>query len=424
MKKKTRSIQRSGMIILVLMVSFACRLPVGTDDTYSQAESLEATIAVLQTQAAETAQQLDAQQSQPHGVEDVPQPTTEAAEEDLPAADVAAGNSSFRGFVAVSDDLFRAYDFEGNPLGWEFAAPQKYFNENEVSVLPNVLYYTQYSGVETGIYKTDGAAAERLDFITSGNSSISIAVSPDGNKIAWSSGDWVDEAPEARIYIANLDGSEQQMIAELTGADQEEFWRVYHPLRWTEDGTLIYATGMTGIGGYLLFWGYNGMYEYDPASGETRTLVSDDERLGLCLSSISHNREMAAIVCGDGDAVVRVRQLESGIETAFPVFEGQNLAGSAKFSSDDTWLAYVTQTQNYDDERGKVVVVPVDGSQPPQVVSEINDGSFIVDGWLDGDRFLVTRNEIELNTSTIWIMNRDGSLARELVEGNFVGLMP
>ncbi len=342
---------------------------------------MEATITVLQTDVAAN------QAAQPHSLEDV-QPTPETD---------PINNQPYRGFVAVRDNQFHVYDFDGNPLGVQYpSGEQSYYGENEISVLPDVIYYTQYSADTTAVFRVDSSQTRQLGFIPSGNSPISIAVSPDGNKIAWSSADWPEGTPETQLYIANMDGGDQRLVAELTGADQEEYWRVYHPLRWTEEGSLIYATGLTGIGGYLLFWGYNGMYRYDPASGTNQTLVSDEERLGLCLSSISHDLTLVAIVCGDGDAVVRVRQLNSGVETAFPLVEGQNLAGSAKFSSDDTWLAYVTQTQNYEDERGKVVVVPVDGSQAPRIVAEIDAGSFIVQGWLDADRFLVTRNEIEI----------------------------
>lgn len=415
MIKNQKSIHLWVGMILILFVSFACRLPIGNDEP-QPGEDLEATITVLQTDVA--ANQAD----QPHSLEDV-QPTPEA-DQPTPEADPIV-NQPYRGFVVFRDNQFYGYDFNGNSLGMQYpAGQQSYYGENEVSLLPDVIYYTQFGEGITGVYRVDASQTQQLDFIPSGNSPISIAVSPDGNKIAWSSAEWAEGAPETQLYIANMDGSDQRLVAELTAADQAEYWRVYHPLRWTDDGRLVYATGLTGIGGYMLFWGYNGMYQYDPTSGTNQTLVSDEERLGLCLSSVSHDLMMVAIVCGDGDAVVRVRQLNSGVETAFPLVEGQNLAGSAKFSSDDAWLAYVTQTQNYEDERGKVVVVPVDGSQAPRIVAEIDGGSFIVQGWLDADRFLVTRNEIETNNSTIWIMSKDGALVQELVSGNFVGLMP
>ncbi len=353
-------------------------------------------------------QEVIEEEVQPHAVDDEQQPSEE----------------TYQGFVAHVGNQFTVYDFDGNPLGIQYpAGEQGYYGENEVSILPDAIYYSDF-GENSGVFRVDVTGTVPVDFININNDPISISVSPDGSKIAWSSSEWVDSAPETRLFIANPDGSNQQLVSEITAGEQEEFWRVYYPVRWTEDGTLLYATGLTGIGGYLLFWGYNGMYEYDPATGWIQTLVSDQERLGLCLSSVSHNREMAAIVCGDGDAVVRIRQLGSGIETAFPILEGQNLAGSAKFSTDDTWLAYVVQTQNFEDERGKVVVVPVDGSQEPRVVSSFNGGAFTVEGWLDADRFLVTRNDMASNNSSIWIMSKDGGLVQELVSGNFVGFMP
>ena len=163
------------------------------------------------------------------------------------------------------------------------------------------------------------------------------------------------------------------------------------------------------------------MFVHDPAANVNTTLVPDDERLGLCLSSISNDLRLAAIVCGEQPGV-RVRPLNNGPETSFPVLTDQGSAGSAKFSPSGEWLAYVIQRVNPDDELGKVVVVPSNGSAAPRIIAE-QQGTFTVEGWLDENSFLVTRSDFISNLSTIWRMNRDGSDITQLTDGQFLGFI-
>ena len=96
--------------------------------------------------------------------------------------------------------------------------------------------------------------------------------------------------------------------------------------------------------------------------------MDDQERLGICLSSISEDLTKIAIVCG-GERNVRVRSLDTGIETSYPILEDQTIAGAARFSPSGEWLAYVIQRADPAQEFGKIVVVPVDGSQPPRIIN-------------------------------------------------------
>ena len=314
---------------------------------------------------------------------------------------------------------FISYDFNGTPLGFDVPTQASdWIGDNEVSVFSDQVYYSEF-GENSGVFRVTQQSSQQLNFIDASSDPVSISVSPDGLRIAWGTSAWINNAPQTDLYLANIDGSNQRLIAQIPAADQTDYWRLYHPYGWTADGKLIYATGLTGIGGYLLFWGYNGMFVYDPAINASTTLVSDEERLGLCLSSVSDDLTMVAIVCGDQPGV-RVRHLSNGSETLFPVLADQVSAGSAKFSPSGEWLAYVIQRMNPDDELGKVVVVPVDGSAAPRVIAEVN-GIYTVEGWYDNDNFLVTRSDVISNAQTIWQINRDGSVVTQLVDGQFLG---
>jgi WD40 repeat protein len=220
-----------------------------------------------------------------------------------------------------------------------------------------------------------------------------------------------------------MDGSNQQLVDVISADEQVDLNLNFFPVRWTDDGRLIYATGMTGIGGYMLFWGFNGMYLFNPLNNSIRTLVDDQERLGICLSSISDDLTKIAIVCG-GEGNVRVRSLDSGTETIFPIIEDQALAGAARFSPSGEYLAYVVQRADAMQELGKIVVVPVDGSQPPRVLTTVEDGSFTVEGWVSEDYFLVTQTYMFTSEISVLKLNRDGSEVIHIADGKFMDFIP
>ena len=241
--------------------------------------------------------------------------------------------------------------------------------------------------------------------------------------ISWATSRWGVGELQTEIFYANVDGSNVQLIDSISGSEQVEFPRIFYPIRWTEEGRLLYATGMTGIGGYMLFWGYNGLFLYNPLDNSTRTLVDDDERLGICLSSASDDLEMISIVCG-ADNNVRVRSLNTGVETAFPKVQDQVMAGSAHFSPLSEWLAYVVQRADPMQELGKVVVVPTDGSQPPRILASIEDGSFTVEGWINETDLIVTQNNMSTSQSVVLRISRDSGEILQIANGKFIDFIP
>lgn len=75
-------------------------------------------------------------------------------------------------------------------------------------------------------------------------------------------------------------------------------------------------------------------------------------------------------------------------------------------------------------ELGKVVVVPVEGSQPPRVLTIVEDGSFIVEGWVSEDHLLVTRTYMSSGEVSVLKLHRDGSEVMQVAEGKFMDLLP
>jgi len=396
--------------LVFIMVSVACNMPINQTNPSPLADG-QATTEASQTVAISPIE-TQAGTEIAHSPERTSTPDPES---DLVAA-------RYLGFFNLQNQNFIARDFQGSELGINFpSGTSTWYGDNEVSVLKDAIYYSALDD-SFHVFRVDENGTQTLNFIES-TDPVSIAVSPDGQQIAWGTSSWIDNAPQTELYIANIDGSNLQMVDQILASDQKDGWFIFHPLQWTEDGKLVYATGMTGIGGYLIFGGYNGLRMVDPQTDSIDILVSDDELLGLCLSSVSDDISKIAIVCDDTSRAVRVRELGTGIETSYEVLPDQNTAGSARFSPSGIWLAYVIQRLNPEDEFGQVVVTAVDGKSPPRIIAKIEGGTFNIEGWIDEESFLVTRYDSE-GKGTQWRMNRTGTDVSQIAEGFFVGFIP
>lgn len=413
LQKKTPFLPFAFLLLIVFLIATACQLPVQQQADSSIEPDLEATIMALQTQMIEASQQ-----TEEPGSKETLSPTEPS---EIKQPDLSSGNL-YQGFYALQDGRFRAFDFNGNPLGVEFPAGNStWYGDNDINTFQDEIFYSEFSS-NSGVFRVNALGTQKLDFIEV-QDPVYIAISPDRQKIAWSTSSWGEGNLRTEIIYANLDGSNQQLIDSITADEQNDLNLNFFPVRWTDDGRLIYATGMTGIGGYMLFWGYNGMYIFNPLNNSIRTLVDDQERLGICLSSISDDLTKIAIVCGE-EGNVRVRSLDSGTEMIFPIIEDQVLAGAARFSPSGEWLAYVVQRTDPMQELGKIVVVPVDGSKPPRVLTTVEDGSFSVEGWVSEDHLLVTRTYMSSGEISVLILNRDGSVVMQVSDGKFMDFIP
>lgn len=425
MRQNRKSFLKFYAIVIILLISsFACQIPINNSEDKSPETDLEATLAVLQTQVAASEVETEPTEGNEPLVTTENPELTQTTQPDQPVStDQPSDIFVYQGLYVLQNNWFSPFDFSGNSIGNGFpAGSQTWYGDNEVESFADEIYYTEFSGGPTSVYRVNSQGTTTLDFINS-QDPISIAVSPDRQLIAWATSSWGPDEMQTEVFYANMDGTNIQLIDSLTGEETIDFPRIFYPIRWTEEGRLLYGTGLTGIGGYMLFWGYNGLFLYNPLDNSTRTLVDDDERLGICLSSASNDLEYISIVCGD-DNNVRVRNLNSGIETAFPQVEDQVMAGAARFSPSGEWLAYVVQRADPMQELGKVVLVPVDGSQPPRILAVIEDGSFNVEGWINENELIVTKNNIATDQSEVIRISRDSGEITLIANGKFIDFIP
>ena len=399
-------------VVVLMLAAFGCNL----SDLESKAPPTPDAFATVYAQMT-----LDAQADLPSQTPAPPLEATPTVAPASPTAEVSgpAESPRYRGFMVVNGARFTAFDFDANRLGFDAdASGIEWLGESNTSVFAGGLAYSRFE--DGGVTVVTESGRSLLDFIRSSDS-ISAQVSPDGSQIAWAYQLWDGAVPASEVWMANMDGSQQRKLAEISAAENADRWLVYHIVGWTADGRVLFATQPTGIGGYILYGGWNGMEVFDPASGVGSVLVDDSEMLGLSLNGVSDDLRQAAI-SSEG---IRVRTLSSGVEVALPLQGDQNVCGSGKFSPSGVWLAYGCGRNNPENEAGQIMLAPVDGSSRPQVLYNDSANAPRVLGWLDEETILFqTYDAFGSGVASIWKIQRDGTRATRLLEGFFLGFIP
>ena len=344
-------------------------------------------------------------------VSESPPPVSETQEAQAPA-------SRFSGFMVKRGERFEALDFDGNPLGFSFSIPGiEDIHQYNASVFRDGLAYARYGN--QGVNMVSSSGDYRLPFIQSENP-ISVQVKPDGSQVAWAYQAWAESTPSSEAWVANIDGSQMRKMAEISAEDNQDRWLVLMIYGWTKDNRVLIASQPTGIGGYILYGGFNGLRVYDPQSGELQVLVDDDERLMLSLNSVSDDLSKAAISFG----ALHIRTLATGVEVVLPALAGQTVCGSAMFSPGGDWVAYACGRNDPENEAGQVMIARTDGSSAPMILYEDGQNAPQVLGWINDDSLLFRSYQREDYAESVWRVNRDGSQLLRLGQFDFIGFIP
>lgn len=343
------------------------------------------------------------------------QPPQDAGADLNPFTDVIS-NPVFGGMMVLADGQFKSIDPFGQPLGFTSdAAGIEWISDPMVGVSKkNVLLATH-----DGLKLIDWEGSRLLAF-AGAKSMMSADISRDGSRIAWVTDEVIGSGLQAELWTANFDGSDAVKVFELTPAETSVKPTAVEILGWTRDGKLLYATRADGIGGYILYMGWNDIYVYEPATGGSTDLYIDDGSNWMCVNAISNNFNMVAIGCN----TIRIQNLATGAVVEFPAVPEQNIAGSAKFSPNDTLVAYSIARGNPDDEYSQLLMAPADGSSAPVVLDAIEKGTFAVLGWIDENTVLYTTSPGFSVGVELWRIETDGvSEPFKITDGIFVGFI-
>lgn len=312
----------------------------------------------------------------------------------------------------------QAIDFDGKPLGFKATLTgTDWLGTTYVQSFENVVYY--FSSKERQVMRRDAQGVKPLTFIPKGDS-IHILISNDQKRIAWSVDSWVGGGTGSELWVADITGTN---IKKLLTKDPKNNPKslVYQPLRWLSNGQLVFVEEPSGIGGYILFYGFAELWIIDPATAKATNLSPPSGKDGLCLKQISPDATTVVSTCSAAPAQLVLYNHTSKTSTQVAVVPDQGQSGSVHYSPNGQTIAYAVARGNADNENGKLVVVPSSGS-PVKVIQEVKGGYFNVLGWVDSERILFIR--YIQDGGTIFIVNRDGSNLMKIADGYSIGMIP
>ena len=186
------------------------------------------------------------------------------------------------------------------------------------------------------------------------------------------------------IYYADPAYQQVRTIYELESAEP---WYTVTPFAWSGDGsTLLLHNQPQGIGGYILFWTYQGVQARPLANMEQVTWLGD-------LDGFADDLSRTALVAYDDQYVVQginVIDVASGAQTFYPLpalGETAYTGGNAHFSPSGTRLAYQVARENAENEKFWTIGVDLTNGQSQVVFAQEfteDDWDYAyVAGWLD-----------------------------------------
>ena len=169
---------------------------------------------------------------------------------------------------------------------------------------------------------------EDLEFTRSQDiGSLCFAVTDDGSRIAWAGTTWTADGPKSQLWMADITGANQVLVAETRADDEISEWFVLEPVEWLEDGDLVYAWQVTGIGGYILFFGWSSLYRYAPSTGSTTPIAPATGEVGApCWSDMTSDGAFAIGACAPSAGVEEL-EAATGLATQLPMFPNKDKPG-------------------------------------------------------------------------------------------------
>ena len=349
---------------------------------------------------------------EPSAGEEAQEPAPEEAPTETPAPEPLV--------VTHQGGDFKVHSLDGSLVETRSASGLDYARPNTAQVVGESIYYVDSGDTGMGgvIRRVTSAGAETLDFTAAeAMQTITFAVSADETRIAWTHSGYENTGVVSQLWIANLDGSDAQVVTESDPSDSIDEYFSLEAVRW-EAGDLIYAWQVTGIGGYILFFGWSSFYRYYPLDDISTALISaSGEAAGPCWYAVSPDGMYAVGGCGEGG--MRERDLVLGTDTVFPLMPEQGQQGGAAYSPSGERLAYAIARGNYEDEAGQVLV-RMSREEDPIVLSTQTPGFFERVLWVDEGRMVVGYAEGE--SSAVDLLTLDGART-PIGEGRLIGLM-
>jgi hypothetical protein len=353
-----------------------------------------------------------------------PIPSTEAPPEAAsPTPTVVSTPAGDPLIVTHAGSEFDIYALDGTLLETRSAAGLSWARPNTAQVVGREIYFVAEGAGEAGavVRRVTSTETADLEFTRSGDptETVAFAVSDDEARIAWAQTSWAGGPPFSQLWMAGMDGTSPVLIAQTEPQDDIAEFFVLEPVMWLDDGDLVFSWQVTGIGGYILFFGWSSLYRYDVASG-TITPVAPlaPDVVAPCWTDLTGDGAFAAGACGAAGEVLE-RNTQTGVDTVFPALPDQGQAGAASYAPQGTRLGYAIARGDPEDEAGQLVLVPARG-EALSVIASHAPGAFDEIEWIDEARMAV--GYWQGDGSFVDLVAVDGS-RRAIGQGRLIGLM-
>lgn len=391
-----KRIQKPLLFLTALLIAaFACNFP--PDSTPAPDD--------VPAPAEDTAAPADPGEEVPPGDES-PEPPAE-----IPAPNVVTYNSGSFNIHSLDGTLVESRPAPGL---------ESWSRPNQSAVVGPSIYYVDSGGDSLGgtVKRVTPGGMDSLGFTTAPDmATLTFAVSADNSKIAWAHGEWSNSS----LWIADIDGANQSLIAQSAPDDPFEDNYVLEAVRFTNSGDLVYSWQISGIGN-LFYFGYSTLMQYSPSTGAASELVPLAGGFsGPCWSTVSADGTRALGTCSSGGAPgMRIRELASGTETVFPVLPAEQQAGAASFSPDPDRIAYCFAERAADDSISGGVAVRLAAGEDPVVLANAPSGYFTGTLWAT-DSILLVEGASD-GSIQVYQLTMAGALD-PFVEGQLIGRM-
>jgi hypothetical protein len=209
------------------------------------------------------------------------------------------------------------------------------------------VYYTtviadEDSATEQALYYANDGTVTLLPYIKQLDPSLVeplyLLVSPDGSHIVWSQIEAVETTGEgeeyvSKMYSADVNGNKMRLLYSQNSMIEANIMVIPLPLRFTDDGSLLFAIDLIGKGGHWLnFTGrYSNLYRM-PAFGGEATLLYEcpEDDISDCIGDISANGDYFVVTDKDAGEII-IYNLE-GSPVATYSGPGQDHIGHPLFS--------------------------------------------------------------------------------------------
>jgi len=279
---------------------------------------------------------------------------------------------------------------------------------------------------------TDASGTRTLDFIQKPNYGLAVWPGNASNSplLAWGTHLNFDTMV-AELFVSAPDGSGLVTLLSEKVETMPPYALVAQ--RFSADGkSLYFSKEAYGIGGYILYGGASSLYRLDLASKQVTEIIPLDLQAAqspfICLDGLSPDYALVASHCAPYEITVLALDTRHAVTILPPaVVKDRSIVGSARFSPDNSRLAFAGAKGDPDAEQGWLAVSDGLGSSSSLIITSEPDHYFTVIGWLNNSTLLVQVNTTQCDSAEcpgeVWTVAVDGSAQIKVADGRFVSFV-